>query len=97
MQVRRSSGREIVRVTEIYKDLDIGGVESSMINNRRVVYLKKKEEDETKPKPKSNKRKKQSNNNGVGRWREHFPGCGMCDRGLSKPFYFCSLGCKVGL
>jgi hypothetical protein len=82
-QIRRSSYSEVVKTTEIYKHVDILGIQTYVINNSSVVFLSKR----TRPHPKRNNICK------IGHTSNSH--CKTCDRNLVDSSFFCSLACKV--
>lgn len=97
-QIRRSSYHDVVRVSEIQKVLDIGGVQTYVINSARVLFLNER------PQPKSSSAHHHYSTTShvssssistslIGGGAHHI--CETCSRTLLDPFRFCSLGCKV--
>ncbi|KAK2369935.1 hypothetical protein QL285_083032 [Trifolium repens] len=82
IQIRRSSYSEVVKTTEIYKHVDILGIQTYVINNSSVVFLSKR----TRPHPKRNNICK------IGHTSNSH--CKTCDRNLVDSSFFCSLACK---
>jgi len=82
-QIRRSSYNEVVKTTEIYKHVDILGIQTYVINSSSVVFLSKR----------AHAQPKRFNIGKTGHSRDSF--CKKCDRNLADPTYFCSLACKV--
>ncbi|CAJ2660090.1 unnamed protein product [Trifolium pratense] len=80
--VRRSSYNEVVKITEIYKHVDILGIQTYVINSCPVVFLNKR----NRPHPKRNNIGKIGHNNNSL--------CKICDRNLIDSSCFCSLACK---
>ncbi|KAK2368492.1 protein RGF1 INDUCIBLE TRANSCRIPTION FACTOR [Trifolium repens] len=82
IQIRRSSYNEVVKTTEIYKHVDILGIQTYVINSSTVVFLNKR----TRPHPKRN------NIGKIGHITNYL--CKTCDRNLVDASWFCSLACK---
>ena len=82
-QIRRSSYNEVIKTTEIYKHVDILGIQTYVINSSSVVFLSKR----------AHAQPKRFNIGKTGHNRDSF--CKRCDRNLAGPTYFCSLACKV--
>ncbi|PKI48550.1 uncharacterized protein LOC116206938 isoform X2 [Punica granatum] len=95
VQIRRSSYHNVVRVAEIQKAVDIGGVQTYVINSARVIFLNER------PQPKAGAT---SGNRGGGvgaggggggaAHHHHNHTCEICGRSLLDALRFCSLGCK---
>ncbi|RHN74262.1 putative transcription repressor PLATZ family [Medicago truncatula] len=83
IQIRRSSYNEAVKTTEIYKHVDILGIQTYVINSSTVVFLNKR----ARAQPKRYKIGK------IGHTNDSL--CKTCDRNLVDYTYFCSLACKV--
>ncbi|XP_010557375.1 PREDICTED: uncharacterized protein LOC104826397 [Tarenaya hassleriana] len=83
IQIRRSSYHDVVRVTEIEKEMDVRGVQTYVINSARVLFLNER------PQPKQHS----SHGGGAGKSVSFF--CEICNRSLLDHFRFCSLGCKL--
>lgn len=90
VQIRRSSYHDVVRAAEIQKVLDIGGVQTYVINSARVLFLNER------PQP-----RQQAGGGGGGggsggsKVASSQHACEICARSLLDPFRFCSLGCKL--
>lgn len=82
-QIRRSSYNEAVKTTDIYKHVDILGIQTYVINSSTVVFLNKRAR--TQPK----------RNNRVGKCYSSDSLCRICERNLVDTSFFCSLACKV--
>ncbi|KAG2286085.1 hypothetical protein Bca52824_045689 [Brassica carinata] len=82
--IRRSSYHDVVRVSEIEKVMDIGGVQTYVINSARVLFINER------PHPKNSSHGAASSTT---KTISYF--CETCCRTLLDPFRFCSLGCKV--
>lgn len=82
IQIRRSSYHDVVRVTEVEDVLDIGGVQTYVINSARVLFLNER------PQPRGA-------GAAAGKAAASPYNCEICGRALLDPFRFCSLGCKV--
>lgn len=73
----------MVRVAEVEKALDIGGVQTYVINSARVLFLNER------PPPRG------GGAAAAGKAASSTHYCQICARALLDPFRFCSLGCKV--
>ncbi|XP_058751845.1 uncharacterized protein LOC131624940 [Vicia villosa] len=82
IQIRRSSYNDAVRTTDIYKFVDILGIQTYMINNSTIVFINKR--DRSHP--------KRNNVSNFGYMSDSL--CKICKRNLVDPTYFCSLECK---
>ncbi|KQJ99391.1 uncharacterized protein LOC100836876 [Brachypodium distachyon] len=82
IQIRRSSYHDVVRVTEVEDVLDIGGVQTYVINSARVLFLNER------PQPRGA-------GAAAGKAAASPYNCEICGRALLDPFRFCSLGCKL--
>jgi hypothetical protein len=82
-QIRRSSYNEVVKTSEIYKLVDILGIQTYVINSSSVVYLNKR----------AHAQSKRFNIGKMGHSRGAF--CKRCDIYLMDSTHFCSLACKV--
>ncbi|RHN75380.1 putative transcription repressor PLATZ family [Medicago truncatula] len=85
IQIRRSSYNEVVKTTEIYKHVDLLGIQTYVINSSSVVYLNKR----------AHAQSKRFDLEKIGHSRDSF--CKRCDIYLMDSTYFCSLACKVNL
>ncbi|OAY85785.1 hypothetical protein ACMD2_12837, partial [Ananas comosus] len=83
IQIRRSSYHDVVRVAEVEKALDIGGVQTYVINSARVLFLNER------PQPRG------GGAAAAGKAASSTHYCEICARALLDPFRFCSLGCKL--
>ncbi|KAF3780910.1 hypothetical protein EJ110_NYTH38077 [Nymphaea thermarum] len=81
IQIRRSSYHDVVRVGEIQRFLDVGGVQTYVINNARVLFLNER------PQPRGGAAAAGKAAGGRA--------CEVCGRSLLDSSRFCSLGCKV--
>ncbi|XP_050879497.1 protein RGF1 INDUCIBLE TRANSCRIPTION FACTOR 1-like [Lathyrus oleraceus] len=79
IQIRRSSYNEAVKTSDIYKLVDILGIQTYMVNSRAVVFINKREFGQLK-------------RNKIGYMSHSL--CKICKRSLIDPTYFCSLACK---
>lgn len=102
IQIRRSSYHDVVRMAEIQKLLDIGGVQTYVINSARVLFLNERPQPRgggggggasTSSTANSVVSTKHFSNGGSINGAPHI--CEVCSRTLLDPFRFCSLGCKV--
>ncbi|KEH38903.1 PLATZ transcription factor family protein [Medicago truncatula] len=82
IQVRRSSYTNVIKTIEIYKHLDILGIQTYVISNFTVVFINKR--------PYSQPTKKTIGI--IGCNSDYL--CKTCQRNLVGPYYFCSLACK---
>ncbi|WJX93740.1 hypothetical protein P8452_75230 [Trifolium repens] len=82
IQIRRLSYNEAIKTIEIYKHVDILGIQTYLINNSTAVFINKR----PLPQPKNNKNGK----NGY----TSISCCKTCKRNLVDSSYFCSLACK---
>ncbi|WJX68832.1 hypothetical protein P8452_53165 [Trifolium repens] len=82
IQIRRFSYKEVIKTVEIYKHVDILGIQTYPINNCTVVFINKS----PIPQPKTN-------NHGENCYRG-ISCCKTCKRNLADFSYFCSLACK---
>jgi hypothetical protein len=80
IQIRRSTYNAVVRVSDIRDHVDMGGVQTYVINGGRVVFL-----NERSPR----------HNHQYGRHRGSPYACVTCARVLHDACCFCSLACKA--
>ncbi|XP_050879496.1 uncharacterized protein LOC127083247 [Lathyrus oleraceus] len=82
IQIRRSSYNEAIKTSDIYKLVDILGIQTYIINSFTVVFINKR--DRSQPK-----------RNNVGKFGYMSDSlCKICKKSLVDPTYFCSLACK---
>ncbi|KMZ64174.1 PLATZ transcription factor [Zostera marina] len=106
LQIRRSSYHDVVRVSEIQTVLDIGGVQTYVINSARVLFLNERPQPKTAHSsaattPTTNSSSSISGTgtgsniiiSSGGGTAHHI--CETCSRTLLDPLRFCSLGCKL--
>ncbi|KAK4783134.1 hypothetical protein SAY86_007508 [Trapa natans] len=89
VQIRRSSYHNVVRVAEIQKAVDIGGVQTYVINSARVIFLNER------PQPKAAASSGAAGGGASAHHHHHSHACEICGRSLLEPLRFCSLGCKL--
>ncbi|CAN1252829.1 Protein RGF1 INDUCIBLE TRANSCRIPTION FACTOR 1 [Linum perenne] len=86
IQIRKSSYHNVVRVSEVEHMLDMGGVQTYVINSAKVVFLNER------PQIKSGG----AGGSGSGGGSTKASGsCEICGRSLLDSCRFCSLGCKL--
>ena len=81
MQVLKKARRDVVRVRDVSRLIDISGVQQYVCNGYKVVYLKKWS----------------GNKGSVSRAKPRYlmmPACAGCRQRLKTAYRFCSIGCK---
>ncbi|KAK4755256.1 hypothetical protein SAY87_009013 [Trapa incisa] len=89
-QIRRSSYHDVVRVAEIQKAVDIGGVQTYVINSARVIFLNERPQSKA-----AGAAAGAAGGGAAAHHHHHSHTCEICGRSLLEPLRFCSLGCKL--